>query len=401
MPIAYYGSKISPHMTRTPEGYLICHDVPINRIGIYKYLGYEIGRDGADSEHEFDVLRQPMEVFSKEAMASFEGKPITDGHPPDDVTPDNIQAFGKGHAQNIRSVDGYTIADLYITDPQLIDDIQSGKREISCGYNYVLTPNKNGTFEQKSIRGNHIAVVDKGRAGNRVAIKDSSPERGKKMNETKSSFWGRLMKTAARDESTTPEDMEKLASMHNEEKPAEAKPVEAKPGEAKDEPPAMGTDQKLDKIIELLMSALYEDEPEEGPHDELEELAGGETHDEEKPETTEESEESVTVSPEEMEKSAVDSARDVARSVQKILKQSIKDPVAYKQAAKDAAAEIRNVYGIKPNNSGYAKVAKIAATAAKDTAQKFMDRRIPQEKIIEEQQNAYDALNPHKKQEVK
>lgn len=31
--IAYYGSKISEHMTKTPEGFLICHDVPIARIG--------------------------------------------------------------------------------------------------------------------------------------------------------------------------------------------------------------------------------------------------------------------------------------------------------------------------------------------------------------------------------
>ena len=27
--LAYYGTKISPHMTDTPEGYLVCHDVPI------------------------------------------------------------------------------------------------------------------------------------------------------------------------------------------------------------------------------------------------------------------------------------------------------------------------------------------------------------------------------------
>ena len=31
--LAYYGTKISPHMTDTPEGYLICHDVAIARTG--------------------------------------------------------------------------------------------------------------------------------------------------------------------------------------------------------------------------------------------------------------------------------------------------------------------------------------------------------------------------------
>lgn len=33
MAIAYYGSQISPHMDLTPEGFLVCRDVPINRVG--------------------------------------------------------------------------------------------------------------------------------------------------------------------------------------------------------------------------------------------------------------------------------------------------------------------------------------------------------------------------------
>lgn len=35
---AYYGDRISPHMTESPEGYLICHDVPIARTGPQEYL---------------------------------------------------------------------------------------------------------------------------------------------------------------------------------------------------------------------------------------------------------------------------------------------------------------------------------------------------------------------------
>ena len=41
--IAYYGSKLSPHMTETPEGFLICHDVKIARTGTQNYLAREIG----------------------------------------------------------------------------------------------------------------------------------------------------------------------------------------------------------------------------------------------------------------------------------------------------------------------------------------------------------------------
>ena len=33
MAVAYYGSHISEHLVKTPEGYLICYDVPINRTG--------------------------------------------------------------------------------------------------------------------------------------------------------------------------------------------------------------------------------------------------------------------------------------------------------------------------------------------------------------------------------
>lgn len=44
--IAYYGSKISEHMTKTPEGFLICHDVPIARIGQQEYFAGELGLDG-------------------------------------------------------------------------------------------------------------------------------------------------------------------------------------------------------------------------------------------------------------------------------------------------------------------------------------------------------------------
>ena len=37
MAVAYYGSHISEHLVKTPEGYLICYDVPINRTGTQMY----------------------------------------------------------------------------------------------------------------------------------------------------------------------------------------------------------------------------------------------------------------------------------------------------------------------------------------------------------------------------
>lgn len=41
----FYGSKFSPHMTKTPEVFLICHDVPTCRTGSQEYLPKELESD--------------------------------------------------------------------------------------------------------------------------------------------------------------------------------------------------------------------------------------------------------------------------------------------------------------------------------------------------------------------
>lgn len=186
---AFYGSKISEHMTMTPEGYLICFDVPIARTGVQQYLRSELGILDDDPNGLIDVYRDEEEVFSAACIASFEGKPITDDHPPVNVDTENITAYGRGHAQHIRRGQGeesdLLLSDLVITDKQLIERIQNGLREISCGYNceYVEDPTT-ARVHQRCIRGNHVAVVPSGRAGHRVAIKDAQQapeikERGK------------------------------------------------------------------------------------------------------------------------------------------------------------------------------------------------------------------------------
>lgn len=70
---AYYGSRISEHMTKTPEGFLICHNVPIARTGRQDYLPQEIGMEGSKL---VSVIRTDEEVFSPQAIASFEGKSL-------------------------------------------------------------------------------------------------------------------------------------------------------------------------------------------------------------------------------------------------------------------------------------------------------------------------------------
>lgn len=173
--ICYYGDKLSTNMAVTPEGFLICRNVPIARTGYQQYLGSELFEDGNPGEI-IDVYRSPKEVFSVATLASFEGKPVTDGHPDVDVTPDNYKMFSKGHVQHVRVGSGddadKILADLYITDQDLIDEIRNGKREVSAGYYAEDKEDETGRLCQTKIRGNHVAVVDEGRAGHSVAIRD-------------------------------------------------------------------------------------------------------------------------------------------------------------------------------------------------------------------------------------
>ena len=174
----YYGTRLSENLSRRePEGYLLCLNVPVARSGTQEYLPSELGLSPGPGL--VSVRRPEEEVFSPEAIASFEGMPVTNDHPPEGVDVSNIRVLQKGHAHNVRRGSGaesdLLLADLIITDAALITAVlEGGKREISCGYTYELCE-EDGQYIQRKIRGNHVAVVDAGRAGNRVSIRDRKP----------------------------------------------------------------------------------------------------------------------------------------------------------------------------------------------------------------------------------
>ena len=182
MGLSYFGSRISPNMTKTPEGYLICLNVPIARTGRQEYLAKELQIQDRNPDDIVVVNRTEEEVFNPATIASFEGKPFTNNHPHEDVILSNYDFYQNGHCQNVHRGTGNEsqnlVADVYVTNPTAIKDIENGKRQISCGYTCDYIDNGDGTFTQSRIRGNHIALVDEGRAGVNVSIKDSKiPER--------------------------------------------------------------------------------------------------------------------------------------------------------------------------------------------------------------------------------
>jgi hypothetical protein len=185
--IGYFGTKISEHMLQTKQGYLICTDVPIARTGYQEYTPEELEMPGDDL---IRVYRDPSQVFDPKTIASFEGNSVTLYHPPQDLDANNDSAYGKGHIQNVRvgtepDAEGhlYLIADLHVKEANLISQIQSGAmREVSCGYSYRLEPTEDGNLQQVDIRGNHLAIVPKGRAGKEASIQDhAAPVRTRKV----------------------------------------------------------------------------------------------------------------------------------------------------------------------------------------------------------------------------
>jgi hypothetical protein len=167
---SYCAVRISEHMAKDINGTLICLAAPICRSGYQRYRASEVDAT-TDDDTEVDILRPVAEVTSPATIASFEGVDLTLRHPAKFLDPDTHSWSALGHAQNVRigpkDEDGNVqlVADLFIKDRSLQEAIERGVRDLSCGYRYDLIQLSNGDWAQVNIRGNHIAVVEEGRAG--------------------------------------------------------------------------------------------------------------------------------------------------------------------------------------------------------------------------------------------
>lgn len=157
------------------NGYLRC-DGRLTRVGVFPYRQ----PDGTVRRE----LRLPAEVFDNESMASFGLVPLTNNHPTEMLDKFNTRKYQVGTITELRADDAFVAASVQVTDAESIDAIESGKRALSCGYNCDLEfragvtsgiPGVTDGLEydaiQKNIRGNHVAIVSKGRAGSEAALR--------------------------------------------------------------------------------------------------------------------------------------------------------------------------------------------------------------------------------------
>lgn len=401
MAIAYYGSRISPNMTRTPEGYLICHNVPINRIGDQEYLARDLQLDG-DPDRIVVVHRYPEDVFNEATLASFEGKDITRAHPSENLGPENQAAYSKGHIENVRRVGDNTVADLYIKDASLASDVESGVlREVSCGYLCNYEPDENG-YKQTNIRGNHVAVVHRGRAGHDVAIKDAALE-AEKGSKHMSDFWKSVLTAfgkAAKDAS--PEELDAMvtttataldaapAEMESKAAP-EAKPAEDVMVERAPKGDDLGS--KLDELIAMVKELRKKNDREEkklSDEDDIDEMIEKLAGEKEEEKGESDPEAAVTVPAEEMEDACSPAARDAAIDLLKKVRPAV-------AAIKDRKERARVVDALLATVKGPDMIGDIMQ-ATKDSAQAAAEssRRNSYEKMCAEAEAAYAERNPHK-----
>lgn len=168
---------LSPNISETPEGYLLCKDVALARTGELTYGESEVQVEGLEAVNGLITLhRTADDLFDPDAIASGNGKSVTLFHPEDDVTPETWAKLTGGVAMNLRAdtETGHLLADLLITSADAIATVRCKMmREISLGYDALVIPTGPGTGRQTNIRINHIAIVPAGRCGAECAITDS------------------------------------------------------------------------------------------------------------------------------------------------------------------------------------------------------------------------------------
>ncbi|MDX0408382.1 DUF2213 domain-containing protein [Sinorhizobium medicae] len=167
---------------RTADGYLVA-DARTARTGIQLYAGHEVGKPEMSV---VKVYRPEAQVFDKASLGSYAHKPVTNDHPDEAVTADNWKALSVGQIGDEVAREGeFVRIPLIVMDAAAIKAIDEGKRELSAGYTCDLAwePGTTPAGEkydaiQKDIRINHVAIVQRGRAGSEARIGDGAGKWG-------------------------------------------------------------------------------------------------------------------------------------------------------------------------------------------------------------------------------
>nr|DAS31271.1 MAG TPA: hypothetical protein [Caudoviricetes sp.] len=260
------------------DGRLHVETSNISKATVNPYYGSEIPNHdklGLEPTKVYYMLRDPEEL--EKAVQTFNNLPLLSKHIPvsaDDPQKDVIVGTTGSDA---KFEDGYLKCSLAVWDSEAIAGIESGEQmELSSAYRYVADMTA-GEFNgmrydgvMRDIVGNHVALVDVGRAGRDVVVSDADPFSERKVMKLKKGAKARihavLKPLMAQDAELSPDELlQVIGSLTNEVQTAEDEDDNELPPteEAAEE---VGTDEEetaADEDVEEV--AEDEDEESEAP----------------------------------------------------------------------------------------------------------------------------------------
>lgn len=182
--IAYQeaGKDQESHRQEDGNGWVEIKGNPLSKVGVFPYFGKQIHED-LEPEKIYFVYRPEEELSNPETINSFKLVPWTDEHAmlgseSDGLMPPEKKGIHGVVGEQVYFEDGYLKGNLKIFSERMEDLIESGKKELSIGYR-CLYELAEGVYNgqqyqaiQRNIRGNHLALVQEGRAGRDVSVMD-------------------------------------------------------------------------------------------------------------------------------------------------------------------------------------------------------------------------------------
>src|SRR6185503_16707573 len=166
------------------DGRLHVAESNISKACVNPYLGREIpgwSELGLDPQKIYYLLRDPEELAK--AVPTFNNLQVLSKHSPVTASEPSKELVEGSLGSNARWDPPYIKNDLFVWTQEGIDGVDSSsKKELSAAYRYDpdMTPGVFGgqSYDgvMRNIRGNHVALVERGRAGADVVVGDSAEE---------------------------------------------------------------------------------------------------------------------------------------------------------------------------------------------------------------------------------
>jgi hypothetical protein len=121
-------------------------------------------------------------VFSRDAIKSYAGVPVTVGHPKASVTAESWKDLAVGEVGDDVLRDGeFVRVPMMLRDAKAIAKVEAGTRELSMGYEAEITMHDGVSpsgekFDaiMSGFKMNHVAIVDQARGGSELRIGDEA-----------------------------------------------------------------------------------------------------------------------------------------------------------------------------------------------------------------------------------